>query len=89
MGDFSMELNEDQIQLQEWVHQFSEDVIRPAAEEWDEREEFPFPVVEQAAEVGLYSWEFLANGMMEIRQDLLFPLLLKNYFGEMQASEWP
>ena len=56
MGDFSMELNEEQLQLQEWVHQFSEDVIRPAAEEWDEREEFPFPVVEQAAEIGLYSW---------------------------------
>ena len=55
MGDFSMELNEEQLQLQDWVHQFSEDVIRPAAEEWDEKEEFPFPVVEQAAEA-FYSW---------------------------------
>ena len=30
MGDFSMELNEEQLQLQDWVHQFSEDVIRPS-----------------------------------------------------------
>ena len=32
-GNFSLELNEDQIQLQKWVHDFAEDVIRPAAEE--------------------------------------------------------
>ncbi len=80
MGDFSMELNEDQIQLQEWVHQFSEDVIRPAAEEWDEREEFPFPVVEQAAEVGLYSWEFLANGMMGDKTGLTLPGAIEELF---------
>ena len=80
MGDFSMELNEDQIQLQEWVHQFSEDVIRPAAEEWDEREEFPFPVVEQAAEVGLYSWQFLANGMMGDKTGLTLPVAIEELF---------
>ena len=80
MGDFSMELNEDQIQLQEWVHQFSEDVIRPAAEERDEREEFPFPVVEQAAEVGLYSWEFLANGMMGDKTGLTLPVAIEELF---------
>ena len=80
MGDFSMELNEEQLQLQEWVHQFSEDVIRPAAEEWDEREEFPFPVVEQAAEVGLYSWEFLANGMMGDKTGLTLPVAIEELF---------
>ena len=80
MGDFSMELNEDQLQLQEWVHQFSEDVIRPAAEEWDEREEFPFPIVEQAAEVGLYSWEFLANGMMGDKTGLTLPVAIEELF---------
>jgi len=59
MADFS--LNEDQVQIQKWVHGFAEDVIRPAAHEWDEREEFPFPVVEEAAKIGLYGWEFLMN----------------------------
>ena len=80
MGDFSMELNEEQLQLQEWVHQFSEDVIRPAAEEWDEREEFPFPVVAQAAEIGLYSWEFLANGMMGDKTGLTLPVAIEELF---------
>ena len=80
MGDFSMELNEEQLQLQEWVHQYSEDVIRPAAEEWDEREELPFPVVEQAAEIGLYSWEFLANGMMGDKTGLTLPVAIEELF---------
>ena len=80
MGDFSMELNEEQLQLQDWVHQFSEDVIRPAAEEWDDKEEFPFPVVEQAAEVGIYSWEFLANGMMGDKTGLTLPVAIEELF---------
>ena len=61
MPDFSLELNEDQVQLQKWVHDFAEDVVRPVAHEWDEREETPWPVIEEAAKVGLYSLDFLAN----------------------------
>ncbi len=80
MGEFSLELNDEQRQLQEWVHQFAEDVIRPAAEEWDEREEFPFPIVEQAAEIGLYSWEFLANGMLGDKTGLTIPVAIEELF---------
>ena len=64
MAEFSLELNEDQLQLQEWVHGFAKDVMRPNGEEWDEREEFPYPIVEEAAKIGLYGWEFLAQIMM-------------------------
>ncbi len=64
MAEFSLELNEDQLQLQKWIHEFGVDVIRPAAEEWDEKEEFPWPIVEEAAKIGLYSWEFMAEMMM-------------------------
>ncbi|MDE0928600.1 MAG: acyl-CoA dehydrogenase family protein, partial [Acidimicrobiales bacterium] len=60
MTEFSMKLSDDQTQLRDWIHEFAVDVIRPAAHEWDEREEFPWPIVQQAAEVGLYGWEFLA-----------------------------
>jgi len=80
MGEFALELNDEQLQLQEWVHQFAEDVIRPAAEEWDEREEFPFPIVEQAAEIGLYSWEFLANGMLGDKTGLTIPVAIEELF---------
>ena len=61
MSEFSLELNEDQLQLQKWVHEFAADVVRPVAAEWDEREETPWPVIAQAAKVGLYSLEFFAN----------------------------
>lgn len=64
MSEFSLALNEDQLALQKWIHEFAVDVIRPNAEEWDEREEFPWPVVKQAAEIGLYGWEFMAEVMM-------------------------
>ena len=61
MSDFSLNLNEDQLQIQKWVHDFAEGVIRPVAEEWDEREEFPWPVVQEAAQIGLYGVDFLMN----------------------------
>src|SRR5690348_1261398 len=38
---FSLELNQDQKDIREWVHGFAEGVVRPAAAEWDEREETP------------------------------------------------
>ena len=61
MPDFSLDLNEDQLQIQKWVHDFAETVIRPAAHEWDEREETPWPIIEEAAKIGLYSFDFVAN----------------------------
>ena len=61
MSTFSLELNEDQLQIQQWVHDFATDVIRPVAPEWDEREETPWPIIEEAAKIGLYSWDFIAN----------------------------
>ena len=61
MAEFSLELNEDQLQIQKWVHDLAENVVRPAAHEWDEREETPWPIIEEAAEIGLYSFEFVAN----------------------------
>ena len=65
MPDFSLELNEDQLQIQKWVHDFAENVMRPAAHEWDEREETPWPIIEEAARIGLYSMDFVANAFAD------------------------
>jgi acyl-CoA dehydrogenase len=65
VADFSLELNEDQTQIQKWVHDFAENVVRPVAHEWDEREETPWPVIEEAAQIGLYSVDFGANAMAD------------------------
>ncbi len=65
MSNFSMDLNEDQLQIQKWVHDFSENVIRPAAHEWDEREETPWPIIEEAAKIGIYSAEFFSQAFFD------------------------
>jgi len=59
--DFSMDLNDDQKTLQEWVHGFALNVMRPAAHEWDEREETPWPIIQEAAKIGIYGMDFMAN----------------------------
>ncbi|MBR7835722.1 acyl-CoA dehydrogenase family protein [Actinospica durhamensis] len=61
MTGFSLELTEEQRELREWVHGFARDVVRPAAAEWDEREETPWPVIKEAAKIGLYGFESLAE----------------------------
>jgi acyl-CoA dehydrogenase len=58
---FSLELSDDQRDVRDWVHGFAERVVRPAAAEWDEREETPWPVIEEAAKIGLYGFEALAQ----------------------------
>jgi acyl-CoA dehydrogenase len=61
VAEFSLELNEDQTQIQKWVHDFAESAIRPVAPEYDAKEETPWPVIKEAAEIGLYSFDFIAN----------------------------
>ena len=58
---FSLELSDDQRDIRDWVHGFAEQVVRPAAAEWDEREETPWPVIQEAAKIGLYGFEALAQ----------------------------
>src|SRR6266550_156818 len=58
---FSLELSQDQKDIRDWVHGFAADVVRPAAHEWDEREETPWPIIEEAAKIGLYGLEGIAQ----------------------------
>ncbi|MEL0284285.1 MAG: acyl-CoA dehydrogenase family protein [Ilumatobacter sp.] len=79
MSDFSLALNDEQQQIRDWTHGFAADVMRPAAHEWDEREEFPYPIVEEAAKIGLYGWEFLMNAMQD-RSGLTLPVAVEEIF---------
>jgi len=64
-GGFSLELGEDLAQMRDWLHEFAASVIRPAAAEWDEREETPWPVLEEAAKIGLYSLDFYGQQYLD------------------------
>lgn len=76
---FSMELNEDQIEIRDWVHDFAENVVRPAAHEWDEREETPWPIIQEAAKVGLYSLDSTVNFFID-PSGMLLPLVSEELF---------
>ncbi len=78
--DFSLDLNEDQLELKDWIHGFAKDVMRPAAAEWDRREETPWPIIEEAAKIGLYGWEFMANAMMGDETGLTMPVAVEEMF---------
>ncbi|MEY2740318.1 MAG: hypothetical protein RL283_420 [Actinomycetota bacterium] len=79
MADFSLTLNEDQQQIQKWVHDFAETVVRPVAHEWDEREDFPWPVVKEAAKVGLYGLDFMMNALAD-PTGLTLPVAIEELF---------
>src|SRR5271165_218258 len=60
-ASFSLSLTQDQKDIRDWVHGFAADVVRPAAHEWDEREETPWPIIQEAAKIGLYGFEGMAQ----------------------------
>src|SRR5436190_6693471 len=76
---FSLELSQDQKDIREWVHGFAEGVVRPAAHEWDEREETPWPVIQEAANIGLYGFEGLAQFWMDA-SGLTMPIVNEELF---------
>ena len=81
VGDapFTLELSDDQRDIQEWVHGFAEQTVRPAAHEWDEKEEFPWPIVQEAAKIGLYGFEAIAQFWAD-PSGLTFPIVNEELF---------
>src|SRR5215204_503754 len=79
MTTFSLALDEDQLQIQKWVHDFAEDVVRPVAHDWDEHEQFPWPVVQEAAQIGLYGVDFLFNAFSD-PTGLTLPVTVEELF---------
>jgi len=76
---FSLTLNTEQQEIRDWAHTFAADVIRPAASEWDEREETPWPVIQEAAKIGLYGLDANVNLFMD-PSGLLMPLVHEELF---------
>src|SRR6478736_8712050 len=76
---FTLELTDEQLALREKTATFAREVIRPAATEYDKQQEFPWPVIEEAARQDLYKWELYA----ELSTDptgLSLPILMEELF---------
>jgi acyl-CoA dehydrogenase len=71
------QLSEDLITTRKWTHEFTEREIRPVAAEYDETEDFPWPVVKKAAEVGLYGLEFYTEAVAQDPTGITLPLVLE------------
>lgn len=54
MIDFG--LTEEQQQLRDWAHEFAEKEMRPVAAKYDEEEEMPWDVLQEANKIGLMSY---------------------------------
>jgi acyl-CoA dehydrogenase len=76
---FSLELSQDQRDIRDWVHGFAEQVVRPAAAEWDEREDTPWPIIAEAAKIGLYGYEALAQFYAD-ESGLMLPIVNEELF---------
>jgi acyl-CoA dehydrogenase len=76
---FTLELSQDQKDIRDWAHGFAENVMRPAAAEWDEREETPWPIIQEAAKIGLYGYEALAQFFAD-PSGLLLPIVNEELF---------
>ncbi|MGK5447223.1 acyl-CoA dehydrogenase family protein [Streptomyces radiopugnans] len=79
MAEFALDLNDDQKAVREWIHGFAADVMRPAAAEWDEREETPWPIIQEAAKIGLYSLDFYAQQYFD-PTGLSIPMVMEELF---------
>jgi acyl-CoA dehydrogenase len=79
MSGFSLDLTDEQREVQAWVRGFARDVLRPAGAEWDEREETPWPIIAEAAKIGLYGYESLA-GFWDDPSGLTLPLVSEELF---------
>lgn len=79
MSGFCPEPSADVLDVRDWVHAFARDVIRPAGAEWDEREETPWPVIQEAAKIGLYSLDFFATQWFE-ESGLALPVAFEEIF---------
>ncbi len=71
------QLAEEHLSIKKWVHEFAENEIRPVASEYDETEEFPWPVINKAAEIGLYSIEFYMEQVAGDPTGLVLPICLE------------
>jgi acyl-CoA dehydrogenase len=71
------QLTEDLITAQKWAREFAEKEIRPVAPEYDETEEFPWPVIKKAAEIGLYSIEFYMESVAQDPTGLMLPVVME------------
>lgn len=73
------DLPSDVADARTWAHDFAVKYIRPAAAGYDEREETPWPVIQDAARAGLYTPEFALHAFAD-PSGLMLPVVAEEIF---------
>lgn len=76
---FSLELTPAHHDLIRRTHRFAEEVVRPVADRYDREQEFPWPVLEQAAKEGFYNPLFYRE-LIGDPTGLSLPLFMEELF---------
>ncbi len=84
MPGFTLDLDEEQQTVRRWLPEFAPDVIGPVASEWDEREETPWPVLQEAAKAGISSPDSSASAR-EDESGLSLPITGEELLGDRPA----
>jgi acyl-CoA dehydrogenase len=79
MSSFTLELTPAHHELVRRAHAFAQDVIRPAAQKYDELQECPWDIVDAAAREGFYNAVFYAD-LISDPTGLSLPLFLEEIF---------
>jgi acyl-CoA dehydrogenase len=76
---FDLELTPAHHDLIERTHRFAEEVVRPVADRYDREEEFPWPLLERAADEGFYNALFYRD-LIADPTGLSLPLFMEELF---------
>jgi acyl-CoA dehydrogenase len=79
MNDFNLCLSAAHHDLVKRTHRFADEVVRPVAADYDRREEFPWPVLERAAQEGFYNPLFYRD-LIADPTGLSLPLFMEELF---------
>lgn len=81
LNGFDLQLNESQRAVQELARKFAEEEIRPHVLRYDESQEFPFDIINKAAELGFMgmTWpeEFNGAGLSELEAIIIIEEIAK------------
>src|SRR5438477_1981024 len=70
-------LTPEQEDIKGLAHEFAEKEIRPVAAHYDETEEYPWPVLKKAAELGLYGMEFYSEMVGGDPSGITLPMVME------------
>ena len=82
-------LSDEQLAFQQHCHRFAEEVIRPAAAEYDREQQVPWDIIREARAWGLHGLDHIQSMATDERGPALASSTPRSCTGAAPASRWP